>query len=702
MSRRSSNGLGNKIMAMLSIDFAPLFPWEILGSLAAIGLLVLAFGVIRRARGLAWRVLSLAVIWLALANPVLVEEKREARSDIVTVVVDESPSQNIGKRPTQSAMALDHLRQKLGAVDGIELRVVLAGDTIKSSDGPVDGTRLFDAIARALENVQRNRIAGTLVITDGQVHDVPKSGKPSVHTGPLHVLLTGRRDVRDRRLTIEHVPSFALVGKKAPLRIKITDTGTAQRAARVRFSKDGGTEYSLTVPIGQSFTIPIEIDHSGSNIIQIEAVPVAGELTTANNRGVVQVNGVRERLRVLLVSGEPHPGERVWRNLLKADPSVDLVHFTILRPPGKQDATPVRELSLIAFPIRELFEVKLAEFDLIIFDRYKRRGVLPALYLDNIAEYVKDGGAVLEASGPGFATGMSLYRTPLRKILPGEPTGRVFERGLKPRLTETGGRHPVTADLAGADDETPRWGRWFRQIEAIKRRGHSLMRGIGNRPLLILDRVGKGRVAQLLSDQIWLWARGFETGGPHSELLRRLSHWLMKEPDLEENDLRAYLDGKDLMIIRRSVEPNRTPVKVTSPSGKEQTISLTDRVGGRAKGSVPAREIGIYRISDGVHNALAAVGHLNPLEFADMRATENILAGVTKATGGGIRWISDGIPRLRRVRAGRATSGPGWFGLVSNKDYRVVSVSEAAVLPGLLVLLLGLGALMLAWRTEGR
>jgi hypothetical protein len=692
-------------MAMLSIDFAPLFSWQILGALAAIGLLVLGFGAFRRARGLVWRTVSLAVIWLALANPVMVEENREARPDIFTVVVDESPSQDIGRRSAQTTAALDYLRAKFDAPEfagGVELRVVRAGGAAKSGDRPVDGTRLFDALARTLENVPRNRIAGTLLITDGQVHDVPKTKDPEISTGPLHVLLTGKRNERDRRLTIENVPGFALVGKTAPLRIKITDTGTGRRSAQIRISKDGGPGRSFTVPVGRPVTVPIKIDHSGSNIIQIEVSPVDGELTAANNRGVVEINGVRERLRVLLVSGEPNPGERVWRNLLKADPSVDLVHFTILRPPGKQDATPVRELSLIAFPIRELFEIKLAEFDLIIFDRYTRRGVLPAIYLDNIAEYVKSGGAVLEASGPGFATGMSLYRTPLRKVLPGEPTGRVFERGLRPRLTVTGSRHPVTADLAGADVETPRWGRWFRQIEVTRQRGVSLMRGIGDRPLLILDRVGKGRVAQLLSDQVWLWARGYEGGGPHSELLRRLSHWLMKEPDLEENDLRAYVAGNELVVVRRSIKPDNNPVTVTSPSGRETVVTLVEGAGGRAKGSLPAREIGIYRISDGTRSSLAAVGRLNPLEFADMRATEKPLAGVARATGGGIRWIDDGMPRLRRVRAGRATSGPGWFGLVANRDYRVVSVAEAPFLPGFIVLLIGLGALMLAWWKEGR
>src|SRR5207302_1897653 len=222
---------------------------------------------------------------------------------------------------------------------------------------------------------------------------------------------------------------------------------------------------------------------------------------------------------------EPHAGERVWRNILKSDPSVDLVHFTILRPPEKQDGTPIRELSLIAFPIRELFDVKLDDFDLIIFDRYSRRGIIPQAYVENVVRYVRKGGAFLEAAGPSFGTPMSLYRTPLGEILPTEPTGNVYEDGFKPQLTEAGRRHPVTEDLSGAGKpgETPSWVRWFRQVEARVHHGTTVMNGDHSAPLLVLDRVGKGLVAQLLSDQLWLWARGFEGGGPQAELLRRRS-----------------------------------------------------------------------------------------------------------------------------------------------------------------------------------
>ena len=317
----------------------------------------------------------------------------------------------------------------------------------------------------------------------------------------------------------------------------------------------------MTVPVGRDVTLSIPIDHGGPNVLEIEVEAGPQELTLANNRAAIVVNGVRDRLRVLLVSGEPHAGERVWRNILKSDPSVDLVHFTILRPPEKQDGTPIRELSLIAFPIRELFDVKLDEFDLIIFDRYSQRGIIPQAYIDNVVRYVRRGGALLEAAGPTFGTPMTLFRTPLGEILPTEPTGDVREQGFRPQLTALGRRHPVTADLPGAGKpgEAPSWGRWFRQVEGRRHSGTAIMSGENGGPLLVLDRVGNGRIAQLLSDQMWLWARGFEGGGPQAELLRRLAYWLMKEPDLEENDLRAVDRGRPAQGDKAVARTRRQP-----------------------------------------------------------------------------------------------------------------------------------------------
>ena len=191
--------------------------------------------------------------------------------------------------------------------------------------------------------------------------------------------------------------------------------------------------------------------HAGQNILEVELETAPGELTPANNRAVIAAEGVRENLRVLLVSGEPHAGERTWRNLLKSDAAVDLVHFTILRPPEKQDGTPINQLSLIAFPTRELFSEKINDFDLIIFDRYQHRGMLQLLYYDNIARYVEEhGGALLVAAGDDYAGSLSLFRTPLSPVLPAVPTGRVLSRAVQGEADRRRPQAPRDAGPAGA------------------------------------------------------------------------------------------------------------------------------------------------------------------------------------------------------------------------------------------------------------
>jgi hypothetical protein len=559
-----------------------------------------------------------------------------------------------------------------------------------------------------VSDVPRRRLAGTVLVTDGQVHDVPRGGSEALpRTGPLHVLLTGDRDEADRRLTVVQAPAFGLVGQPIRLSVRVDDlpAETAARGAALSVRVDGGPARRIGVPVGREAELALTVEHGGSTVIELEAEAAEDELALANNRAAVVVNGVRDRLRVLLVSGEPHPGERTWRNLLKADPSVDLVHFTILRPPEGEDGVPINELSLIAFPIRELFELRLNEFDLIIFDRYRRRGVLHNLYLNNIAEYVQAGGAFLEASGPDFAEFFSLYRTPLGRVLPGEPSGEVVERGYRPDVTELGRRHPVTAGLEGAGDpgEPPRWGRWFRQIDVQAHTGDIVMSGEVGRPLLILDRVGEGRVAQFTSDHMWLWTRGFEGGGPQAELLRRLAHWLMKEPALEEEDLRAEAQGRRLTVERRSLGDPSGEVEVTAPDGERFTVTLEEEEPGRAVGTHVAEEPGIFRLSDGDRSALAVVGELDPPELRDLRTSDEALAPVAEASGGSVVWLAEsGPPEVRRVRPDRDAAGEGWIGLRANREYVVAGVREVPLMPAGLALLLVLGALMAAWRREGR
>jgi hypothetical protein len=695
----------------VGIHLAPLMPWPVIAVLAALAAAALALCLWRRAAGTGWRALVAALLLLGLINPALVREQREPLADVAVVLADQSASQGVGRRRAQTDAALAALERQLGQMSNLEVRVVRTAGYDRLGDTAGDlgqgGTRLFGALDRALADVPRRRLAGVILLTDGQVHDVPEEVAPGA---PLHALLSGEKDEADRRLVVVKAPGYGLVGKQLSMTVRVDDMAAATgEGVRLTLRQDGRPIAETVVPIGTDQTLDFALEHGGATVFELEAAPGARELSLENNRAVVAVNGVRDRLRVLLVSGEPHAGERTWRNLLKSDPSVDLVHFTILRPPEKQDGTPIRELSLIAFPIRELFEVKLHEFDLVIFDRYRRRGVLPRTYLQNIAEYVRDGGALLEAVGPTFATPLSLFRTPLGDVLPGEPTGIIYERGFQPTVTALGRRHPVTANLPGdvGADEPPRWGRWFRQIEVVPVRGNVLMGGVEEQPLLILDRVGEGRVAQLSSDHMWLWARGFDGGGPQAEVLRRIAHWLMKEPELEEEDLRAEVRDGRLHVVRRSLATDSAPVAVTDPSGAAHELTLDEVGGGRASADLAIAEPGIYRVGDGERTVLTAAGALNPLELSDLRATAERLAPAVAATGGGVYWLVDGraeagLPELRRVRPDRRAAGDTWLGLRANGDYRVTGVQQVPLLPALLMLILALGGLLLAWHREGR
>ena len=683
------------------IAFTPLVPslvlWIALGAAVAIAALLL----LGRARGAAVRVTAMALIVLALANPSFTREDREPLSSVAVVVIDKSPSQNFGDRTRETAKAQEALVDSLRKIKGLEVRVVEAGQ----ADGETDGTRLFGALSSALSDVPVDRVAGAFLITDGRVHDIPAGAAALGFQAPVHALITGRKDERDRRIAISAAPRFGIVGQVQTITYRLDDQGVGGDRAKVVVRRDGEVISERTVLSGQTVNVDIEIKHEGQNIVEIEASPLDNELTLVNNRAVVAIDGVRDKLRVLLVSGEPNSGERTWRNLLKSDPSVDLVHFTILRPPEKQDGTPINELSLIAFPTRELFQQKINEFQLIIFDRYARQGVLPIAYFDNIARYVRAGGAVLVSAGPDYASTTSIWRTPLDSVLPAEPVG-VTEKPYYAHLSDAGRRHPVTRGLEGSGFEPPHWSRFFRTVDTRNATVPPVMTGADGKPLLLLSRYGEGRVALLLSDHIWLWARGYEGGGPHLDLLRRMSHWLMKQPDLDEEALRLQVHGHDLEVLRQTMADGVTPVTVTSPSGATHELTLAAGDPGTWTATIPANELGLWQATDGTLKALVNVGPTNPKEFSEVTSTTETLKPLTQATGGDTRRIADGsgveLPRIVPVHASGVFRGDGWMG-VKMRDASVVrGVGVLPMFAGLIGLLLLLGAFAATWLREGR
>ena len=674
------------------LRFDPTLPLWVLAALGVACVLVLSFAALRRARGTWLRALALLVLLGWLAGPRLVRETREGLHDIALLVVDETASMRIGDR----AAIRDRARQQIAAaaaqLPDLELRTV----TVPPGR---QGTQLFAAIDRALADIPRGRLAGVIALTDGQVHDVPAN--PDL-PAPLHVLIPAHGEETDRRIRIVEAPSFGVVGRSVTLKVVVDDLGVARPGpATLTIRRDGEPPRTVAVTPGREESIELPITRAGPSVVDLQASPLPGEASTINNRAVVSINGVRDRLRVLLVSGEPHMGERTWRRLLKADPSVDLVHFTILRPPDREDATPLNELALIAFPVRELFQVKINEFDLIILDRFQNRNILPATYLRNIADYVRNGGGLLVSVGPEFAgAATSLANSPIGAVLPARPAG-MLDGAFLPRVTALGARHPVTENLPGAG-ANPAWGPWYRRIAPSNPGGQPVMSGPDGTPLLLLDHVGQGRTALLLSDQIWLWSRGHGGtlpggGGPQAELLRRVAHWLMKEPTLDEERLDAAIDSDTLRIVRRTLsDAPPPPVTVTAPDGTASPVPLVD-----GKASVPAVSPGVWQVTDGVHTAFAAAQDADPAETADLRATGAVLAPVVRTTGGSVHFIADGVPSLRRTEAGRDASGRDWIGLVRRRDHLVTGLDSTPLLPSWLALPLLLGLAVVAWRREG-
>jgi hypothetical protein len=692
-----------------SISFSPLVPTWLIAFLAAVAAALLAYAFYRRIRGTWIRVLAVAAMALALLNPFVLREDREPLTTVVALVSDESASQGLDGRDETTAAAHEALADSLKEFRGVELREIRAGgDTGRVA---VDGTRLFDAIGASLADVPPDRIGAVIMLTDGQVHDVPGDPSKIAPGAPFHALLSGHDGERDRRIVIDNAPRFGIVGEEQIITYRVLDDGVPAAAGErvaVTISRDGAPYALESVVPGAENQLIIDIPHGGRNIVEFEAEPLLGELTDVNNRAVASIEGIRENLRVLLVSGEPHAGERTWRNLLKSDAAVDLVHFTILRPPEKQDGTPINQLSLIAFPTRELFSEKIDEFDLIVFDRYQHRGVLPILYFDNISRYVRDGGALLVAAGPDYAESGSLYDTPLSPVLPVAPTGQIIEQPYHAEVTELGRRHPVTRDLDGAASDPPNWGRWFRLIDVDQPDGSVIMSGANDKPLLVLAREGEGRVALLLSDHAWLWARGYEGGGPHVDPLRRLAHWLMKEPDLDEETLRAEAHAGELIIERQTMADTTEPVVVRSPSDAAQTVPLSAGEPGLWRATVPAREIGLYRIEQGERRAFAHVGAPNPREFIDARSTDEKLRPLVDQSGGVIRRMNNesgalDLPRIVPVRSSSGTvSASDWLGIRMTEASVLRGVDRLPLFAGLFGLALLLSVLAATWYREGR
>ncbi|MEE9272558.1 MAG: hypothetical protein V3U57_04745 [Robiginitomaculum sp.] len=691
-----------------SFAIDPLLPIWVITALTVLTLIAAGFGQWRGLKSLILRSIAALILCGALLNPQKLLQERTPLPDIALVLVDQTQSMQIGSREHVAKIIADTVRKKIGALENLEIITV----PVMSGD---DGTHFIQVLINELGKIPADRLSGVIAITDGQVHDMPNSVENILPEGvPFHALIIGEKNARDRRLETLVTPKYGLVGEQAIFEIRIDDPGHEGERAPLEIRQNGNVIARFNAIIGDRISVPLKIEKRGINTVEILTETADGELTPLNNLMVAEISGVRDRLRVLLITGEPHRGGRAWRNLLKSDPSVDLVQFTILTNPGKKttNARPY-ELSLIRFPQAELFEEKITEFDLVVFDQFRQRSVsehgrsvsiLNPYYIANIAQYVEDGGALLVATGPAFAGEESLAHSPLMAVLPARPTGEINTGIYKPKLNDKGKRHPITSSFNGTISDT--WGPWYRSIMAEIISGDVLMVDGDNNPLLILDKVEKGRVALLMSDQAWLWSKDHKGGGPYREMFKRLAHWLMSEPDLEADRLEAHIENGVMKIDQFSLNDKTEKIKILLPDGQSKTLDLRRVGSGHFSGTFKTENQGAYRVSTGGLGGLsviAAAGALNPREYKHIVPSADILAPLTKASGGGSFWTNSPatIPNFRKGKSGAKTNAKT-ANLVGNNRYDVTNSKRTPYGPGWFYFLLMMIALLWAWRTEGK
>lgn len=690
------------------IAFDPLLPWLWVAILVGLAVAAALFAATSRLRSDFQRLLAALFLGLALSGPQLVSEDRRPLPDTVLILKDTSESMQLGVRADVANEAEVTLRERLSADGPIDIvSVTIPPDA--------DGTRVAMALTDALASVPSGRLGGVIALTDGQAHDVTESTAAIVPNDvPFHALIIGDPDARDRRISAVTAPKFGVVGEIANFELRVDDPGYEGERAQIEVRLNGERKARFPITIGQTLSVPLEIERRGRNTVEMSVVPAeTGELTLNNNLFIAEISGIRDRMRVLLITGEPHIGGRSWRNLLKSDPSIDLVQFTILTQPRvKNTNAGDLELSLIQFPRRQLFEERLDDFDLIIFDQYTRRDVprqngmreptIPLRYFSNIARYVEDGGALLVAAGPAFASENSLYLTPLAGILPTRPTGETTTESFRAELNNKGRLHPITRSFSGRDDIT--WGPWFRAIENDPLAGNVLMEGPDGTPLFVIDRVGDGRVAMLMSDQAWLWAKGYEGGGPYQEMFRRTAHWLLGEPDLDAETLTARAENDQLIIERRTLDRAPETAQVILPDGTTSDIAMTEVEAGYYTGSMPLGGLGAYRLGHGDLSTIAAVGMLNPIEYAELLPTMDVLTPLSNATGGATRMLGlsmDDLPEVRRIKNGSLV-GSNWIGVRDNDAYTVTRSKRSPLAPPIAFFLAFFVALAWGWWREAK
>lgn len=587
--------------------YDPQIPHEIFWGLFALTCAVSGASFYRKIPGTTLRSGAAAAVFAALANPQAIDEEKRVLPRVIPVFMDESAS--LGSRGSYVKETFSLLESQLSALGPVTLRQVSFGNDEMSASKP--GTHLAQTMQMTLNTIPEDEMGAVFIVSDGIVADINNIAGKNINA-PVHALIVGEEGEEDFYLDVISAPSIGIVGEEQNIEFSVVDGKSSDlhtATASVSIFYNGQKVRTNTIPVNDPQNIVLsEIYPDGLQLgpnlidIHIEGIETGAnrtpeEVSYENNRITIITEGISDRENWLLFTGEPGPGTRLWRNMLTSGASNRLLHFSYLRPLDKEDMTPLRDLATTVLPVVEVFEQKLSEQDVVIFDNYTFNGVIPASYFTHLNRYVEEGGSLIIVGADTLTSPASIAKTTLSEIMPLLPLedALVYTNGFVPAVTEDGLRHRITGDIVeSSPPET--WGPWYMLAQTVARPEATVLLEDGaGTPLLAIQTVGKGRVAMLGSNQATVWAAGHKGGGPAVDLYENLAGWLIRNPKFDDENLRLVEKGGQIAVELRTMKDTVDPVRITKPSGETFDVLPELSTPGVYTFQFPVHEKGGYR-----------------------------------------------------------------------------------------------------------
>ncbi|MBI4524672.1 MAG: hypothetical protein HY695_12775 [Deltaproteobacteria bacterium] len=596
------------------------------------------------------RGLVYALLVFFLLSPGLVERRVSRLRHPLTLVIDTSQSMALpaaidpGEEGKPSKSRIDFVKEKL--LNGKEPLIqklardynlqIYHLDTGMTAVGPAAisqlaaqgrGTRLLEGLRQIGEDPSS---AGIILFSDGITNGEIKSvdDLPSLRIPVFAVGVADSGKYADLRITDLRAPEFAFRGREVKLDMTVQAYGLAGKTVPLYFNRGKNliSSRSITIdrdPFEQRVTLSYIPREIGSHSFTLAVPAQAGEAILQNNHKEFKIDVQRDKLRVLTLSGSPSWNYRFLRMALKQDPFIDLVSFVFLRTPTDSVDVPDNQLSLIPFPIDEIFLEEIKNFDIVVFDDFSYRSYFNIIYLEKVREFVRDGGGFAMLGGSRSFDRGGYAESSLRDLLPVELDGKgSYQNGVQVRglLTTAGKAHPVTRLFSDPAVNEATWKRMpplTTLNQVLRARGEALLlattdgAGTGY-PLLTVGRFGKGRTLALMSDDFWRWnlvAVGQrESPQNHLKLVRQAVRWLAQEPSFEQVQIQplagSKAPGEKIIFTVKVLKDDFTPaaratlrVRISGPEDESTMLdSMEETEEGIYAGEfTPSRE-GAYRL----------------------------------------------------------------------------------------------------------